>query len=130
MRGVTAVHEVGVLHRDIKPENVLCCGFGEDELLKLADFGLARSSGVAATFGLDDAAAALRLLADAGLTSRLLDPSEQWDLPGLGYGLTNARLTYDTNEGGWQVALSVNNVFNRYPTAIEQAAREVVGRGG
>jgi TDG/mug DNA glycosylase family protein len=31
-----------------------------------------------------------RLLADAGLTPRLLDPSEQWDLLGLGYGLTNA----------------------------------------
>jgi TDG/mug DNA glycosylase family protein len=31
-----------------------------------------------------------RLLADAGLTPRLLDPGEQWELPGLGYGLTNA----------------------------------------
>jgi TDG/mug DNA glycosylase family protein len=31
-----------------------------------------------------------RLLADAGLTPRLLDPSEQWELPTLGYGLTNA----------------------------------------
>lgn len=52
-RGVAAVHEVGVLHRDIKPANVLCCGFGDDELLKLADFGLARSSSVTATFGLE-----------------------------------------------------------------------------
>ena len=51
-RGVAAVHDVGVLHRDIKPENILCCGFGDDELFKLADFGLARSSEVAATFGL------------------------------------------------------------------------------
>ncbi len=31
-----------------------------------------------------------RLLADAGLTPRLLDPSEQWALPELGFGLTNA----------------------------------------
>jgi double-stranded uracil-DNA glycosylase len=31
-----------------------------------------------------------RLLAEAGLTPRLLDPSEQWALPELGYGLTNA----------------------------------------
>ena len=50
-RGLAAVHEVGVIHRDIKPENVLCCGFGADEILKLADFGIARPSGVAATFG-------------------------------------------------------------------------------
>ena len=31
-----------------------------------------------------------RLLADSGLTPRRLDPSEQWDLLELGYGLTNA----------------------------------------
>ena len=31
-----------------------------------------------------------RLLADSGLTPRLLDPSEHWTLPEYGYGLTNA----------------------------------------
>jgi TDG/mug DNA glycosylase family protein len=31
-----------------------------------------------------------RLLADAGLTPRRLDPSEQWTMLKLGYGLTNA----------------------------------------
>jgi double-stranded uracil-DNA glycosylase len=31
-----------------------------------------------------------RLLADSGLTPRRLDPSEQWTLLELGYGLTNA----------------------------------------
>jgi TDG/mug DNA glycosylase family protein len=31
-----------------------------------------------------------RLLADAGLTPRRLEPSEQWKLPELGFGLTNA----------------------------------------
>jgi TDG/mug DNA glycosylase family protein len=38
-----------------------------------------------------------RLLADVGLTPRLLDPSEQWDILGLGYGLTNA--AYRTTKG-------------------------------
>jgi TDG/mug DNA glycosylase family protein len=38
-----------------------------------------------------------RLLADAGLTPRLLDPSEQRELPSLGYGLTNA--AYRTTKG-------------------------------
>ncbi len=38
-----------------------------------------------------------RLLADAGLTPRRLDPSEQWELLGLGYGLTNA--AYRTTKG-------------------------------
>jgi double-stranded uracil-DNA glycosylase len=38
-----------------------------------------------------------RLLADAGLTPRLFVPEEQWELLGLGYGLTNA--AYRTTKG-------------------------------
>jgi serine/threonine protein kinase len=50
-RGLHAVHEVGVIHRDMKPDNVLVCGTGEDEIFKLADFGIARPQGGTATFG-------------------------------------------------------------------------------
>lgn len=49
--GLTAIHEVGVVHRDLTPGNVLCSGFGHDEVPKIADFGIARPSGVQATFG-------------------------------------------------------------------------------
>ncbi len=49
--GLGAVHEVGVIHRDIKPDNVLCCGFGDEEIFKIADFGVARPAGLAQTFG-------------------------------------------------------------------------------
>lgn len=38
-----------------------------------------------------------RLLAESGLTPRLLEPAEQWDLPTLGYGLTNS--AYRTTKG-------------------------------
>ncbi len=49
--GLTEVHSVGVIHRDLTPNNILCCGFGDSELFKLSDFGIARPSGVTDTFG-------------------------------------------------------------------------------
>lgn len=49
--GLTAIHEVGVVHRDLTPGNVLCCGFGSGEVAKIADFGIARPTGIKATFG-------------------------------------------------------------------------------
>jgi serine/threonine protein kinase len=48
--GLAAVHEVGVIHRDLKPGNVLCCGTGDEEIFKVADFGVARPQGLAGTF--------------------------------------------------------------------------------
>lgn len=50
-RGLDEIHAVGVLHRDLKPTNVLCCGSGETEIHKIADFGFARPMGLSATFG-------------------------------------------------------------------------------
>ncbi|MES1175899.1 MAG: serine/threonine-protein kinase [Myxococcales bacterium] len=49
--GLHAIHGVGVVHRDLTPGNILCCGFGEAEILKISDFGIARPQGLAATFG-------------------------------------------------------------------------------
>ena len=42
-----------------------------------------------------------RLLADSGLTPRQLEPSEQWSLLQLGYGLTNA--AYRTTKGSGEL---------------------------
>lgn len=49
--GLTEVHSVGVIHRDLTPNNVLCCGFGDAEVFKLSDFGIARPAGLSDTFG-------------------------------------------------------------------------------
>lgn len=48
--GLAAIHGVGVIHRDLTPGNVLCCGFGETEIFKISDFGLARPQGLGRTF--------------------------------------------------------------------------------
>lgn len=50
-RGLSEIHAVGVVHRDLTPGNVLCCGAGDTELYKISDFGIARPTGLAATFG-------------------------------------------------------------------------------
>uniref|UniRef100_A0AAY4DV63 non-specific serine/threonine protein kinase n=1 Tax=Denticeps clupeoides TaxID=299321 RepID=A0AAY4DV63_9TELE len=39
LQGLTFIHKHGFFHRDLKPENLLCMG---PELVKIADFGLAR----------------------------------------------------------------------------------------
>lgn len=48
--GISEIHSVGVIHRDLTPGNVLCCGFGETEIFKISDFGLARPEGLGHTF--------------------------------------------------------------------------------
>jgi len=39
---VKYLHENGIAHRDLKPENLLCSGEDEDEIVKIADFGLSK----------------------------------------------------------------------------------------
>jgi len=39
---VQYMHDHGVCHRDLKPENLLCSGDDEEELVRIADFGLSK----------------------------------------------------------------------------------------
>jgi len=48
---LSEIHAAEIIHRDFKPSNVLSCGFGCDEMVKVSDFGIARPTGMASTFG-------------------------------------------------------------------------------
>lgn len=47
--GVSVLHAEGIVHRDLKPENILITGPVDDETPKVADCGIARIEGMAAT---------------------------------------------------------------------------------
>lgn len=50
LQAVAHLHSLKVAHRDLKPENILLEGSGEDAIVKIADFGLARQLGAATTY--------------------------------------------------------------------------------
>ncbi|WP_437875843.1 serine/threonine-protein kinase [Sorangium sp. So ce513] len=43
-KALDAVHSAGVIHRDLKPGNIFITSSGGDELVKVLDFGVAKSS--------------------------------------------------------------------------------------
>jgi double-stranded uracil-DNA glycosylase len=66
-----------------------------------------------------------RLLADADLTPRLLVPEEQWEMLGLGFGLTNA--AYRTTKGSGDLRRGdFAGSANRFERLAEELRPEVV----
>src|SRR6185295_3733444 len=43
-RALTKAHEVGIIHRDLKPDNIFLVRNDEEELAKVLDFGIAKST--------------------------------------------------------------------------------------
>ncbi len=46
-KALRAAHDAGIVHRDLKPSNIFLMQDGEDELVKVLDFGIAKETGVA-----------------------------------------------------------------------------------
>ncbi len=58
-RALRAAHQVGVIHRDLKPENVMLARIGEEERIKVLDFGISARSEAASGPRLTQAGQAL-----------------------------------------------------------------------
>ena len=52
-RAMARAHETGLVHRDLKPENIFITIDGDDEIVKVLDFGIAKAPDALSLAGLD-----------------------------------------------------------------------------
>ena len=119
-------HERGLVHRDVKPENVMLCRRGEDDVVKLLDFGLVKNLEHADT---RDITKQLKIVGTPRYMApeRLVNPSDVdarsdiYALGAVGYYLLTGRPVFD---GGDSLAIS-NQVLHTPAPRVRDAGIEV-----
>lgn len=72
LRGLIAVHAAGIIHRDLKPANIFLARVGQEQVVKLLDFGIAR---IASLDSLDEKAGAEQVFG----TPKYMSPEQAMD---------------------------------------------------
>lgn len=119
-------HEYGLIHRDVKPENVMLCRRGEDDVVKLLDFGLVKNLERAQT---RDITKQIKILGTPRYMApeRLLNPSDVdarsdiYALGAVGYFLLTGKPVFDGDDN-----LAISNQVLHVP-APRVSASGVVG---
>ena len=122
--GLHEAHRHGVLHRDMKPENML---FGEDRVLKVTDFGIARVLGDDDTLATRDGEllGTPAYMAPEQASGADLGPATDVYAAGVMlYELLSGRLPYP--EEGGSLAIVLRHV-NQDPTPLLDVAPSVPG---
>jgi serine/threonine-protein kinase len=124
-------HEHGMIHRDVKPENVMLCRRGEDDVVKLLDFGLVKNLERART---RDITKQLKILGTPRYMApeRILNPadvdarSDIYALGAVGYFLLTGKPIFDgednmeiTNQVLHAPAPRVSSVIPTVPEGLD-----------
>lgn len=122
-------HLRGLVHRDVKPENVMLCRRGEDDVVKLLDFGLVKDLERAET---RDITKQLKILGTPRYMApeRLLNPadvdarSDIYALGAVGYFLLTGKPIFDGDD-----SLAISNQVLHSPAPRVSAGNVVVPEG-
>ncbi len=100
-RGLSKVHEAGILHRDLKPENVFLArdpdGDDDDEVVKLYDFGLAGLTAFSLRESIGDLIGTPEYMSpeQAGGVCEIDYRSDLWSLAVIAYRCVTGRLPFE-----------------------------------
>ncbi len=135
-------HEHGMIHRDVKPENVMLCRRGEDDVVKLLDFGLVKDLERAQT---RDITKQLKILGTPRYMApeRILNPgdvdarSDIYALGAVGYFLLAGKPIFDGDEqprhfepgAAHACAARIRERCRRHPGGARRADRRLPGEG-
>lgn len=99
-RGIARAHDLDVLHRDLKPENIFVCRRADGgDLIKLLDFGIARSLDETPITGTGELFGTPQYMAPERISRSEVGPSA--DLYSLGvifYEIATGRLPFEADE--------------------------------
>ena len=142
--GLQAAHDLGIVHRDLKPDNIMVVTGGEEETVKLVDFGIAKA--IAGDDGVGGQGVTRsgfivgtpeymspEQLAGAPLDAR----SDQYSLGLVFYQMITGRLPFEGDSLRGSLAkrltdpprpLSAANPGEGFPAGLEESVRRALSR--